>query len=197
MVLLAVACTPASAQVPTLAPPFNANYSVSDIGPPPGVSPRLGGLMLKAGTTDKLLIGGAADATQGTLYEVTVARDPQGHISGFVGTATVAAAAPNIDGGLDYGPGNTLFIARWPNNELGLYKPGSTAADKVIDATPLGIESSLIATRFVPPGSPGAGRLKLVSYSGGAWYDAGVTPDGNGTYNLSGVKEITASRLPG
>jgi hypothetical protein len=197
VVLAALACAPASAQVPTLEPPFNASYSVNVLSIPPGVSPRLGGLTLKAGTTDKLLIGGAADSTQGTLYEVTVARDPQGHISGFVGSAAVYAAAPNIDGGVDYGPGNVLFIARWPSNQLGQYKPGSTAADKVIDVTPLGVESSLVANRFVPPGSPGAGHLKLVSYGGGAWYDASVTPDGSGTFDLAGVKEIAASRLPG
>src|SRR3954468_10241433 len=115
---MALPCAPASAQVPTLDPPFNGDYSVNDLGLPAGVSPRLGGLTLKAGTTDKLLLGGAADAAQGTLYEVTVARNPQGHISGFVGTAKVYAAAPNVDGGVDYGPGNVLFVARWPSNEL-------------------------------------------------------------------------------
>src|SRR3954454_18916424 len=177
-VVLALAlCAPAGAQVPQLEPPFTAGYSVADLGVPPGVSPRLGGLTLKAGTTDRLLIGGAADASQGTLYEIGVTRDAQGHINGFAGSGTVAAAAPNIDGGVDYGPGNVLFIARWPSNQLALYKPGSTAADKVIDTAALGVENSLVANRFVPPGSPGAGRLKLVSYSGGAWYDAGITPD--------------------
>jgi hypothetical protein len=196
-VLMALGCAPATAQLPTLQAPFAGDYTVSDLGVPPGVSPRLGGLTLKAGTTDTLLIGGAADASQGTIYEITVARDAQGHINRFVGTGRVFAAAPNIDGGLEYGPGNVLFAARWPTNALGEMKPGSTAADKVIDVTPLGIESSLVAHRFVPPGSPGAGRLKLVSYSGGAWYDAGVKPDGSGTYDLTGVKEITASRLPG
>jgi hypothetical protein len=194
---MALACAPASAQVPTLEPPFNGNYAVNDLGLPPGVSPRLGGLTLKAGTTDKLLIGGAADSAQGALYEVTVARNPQGHISGFVGAATVSAAAPNVDGGVDYGPGNVLFVSRWPSNELAQYKPGSAAADKVINTSLLGVESSLVANRFVPAGSPGAGRLKLVSYGGGAWYDAGIAPDGAGTYNLTGVKEITGSRLPG
>jgi hypothetical protein len=197
VLLLAFACAPASAQVPTLAPPFTGHYAVSDLGLPAGVSPRLGGLTLKAGTTDKLLIGGAADATQGTLYEVTVTRDAQGHINGFSGTATVYAAAPNVDGGVDYGPGNVLFVARWPSNELAEYKPGSTVADKVISSPQLGTESSLVANRFVPSGSPGAGRLKLVSYSGGAWYDAGVAPDGAGTYNLTGFHEVTGSRLGG
>src|SRR5690242_13569035 len=119
-----------------------------------------------------------------------------GHISSFVGTAKVYAAAPNVDGGVDYGPGNVLFVARWPSNELSEFKPGSTAADKVIPMTAFGVPS-LVANRFVPAGSPGAGHLKLVSYSDGQWYDAGVTPDGAGTYNLTGLKNVAGATLPG
>jgi hypothetical protein len=194
---LLLCAAPAGAQVPTLQSPFSRDYSVSVLPIPAGVSPRLGGLTLKAGSTDKLLIGGAADSGQGALYEVTVARDAQGHITGFVGTATVAASAPNVDGGVDYGPGNVLFVSQWPTNALAQYRPGSTAPSKVTDVTPLGVESSLVANRFVPAGAPGAGRLKLVAYGAGGWYDASVTPDGAGTYNLAGVKEVPASRLGG
>ena len=197
VVLLVVICAPASAQVPTLSSPFTSSYSVSVLNAPAGVPTRFGGLTLKAGTTDKLLLGGAANAADGALYQVTVARDAQGHISGFLGTATRYADAAYNDGGVAYGPGNVLFLARWPVNELGQTKPGSTATDKVIPVEPLGIESSLVALGFVPPGSPGAGRLKLVSYGGGAWYDASVKPDGSGTYDLTGVREINGSRLSG
>jgi hypothetical protein len=195
-VLLLLLAAPARAQ-DQVAAPFARDYSITDLGVPPGVSPRLGGLTLKAGTTDRLLLGGAADATQGTLYEIGVTRDAQGHINGFAGPGTVFAAAPNIDGGVDYGPGNVLFIARWPTDQLAQYKPGSTVADKVIDTAALGVEHSIVANRFVPPGSPGAGRLKLVSYGGGAWYDAGVTADAAGTYDLTGVHEVTDSRVGG
>ena len=196
-VLLVLFCAPASAQVPVLSPPFDGSYSISDLGAPAGVPTRFGGLTLKAGTTDKLLLGGAANGSDGALYEVTLARDPQGHISGFVGTATRAADAAYNDGGVIYGPGNVLFLARWPNNELGQTKPGSAVTDKIIPLTPLGIESSLASLLFVPSGLPGAGRLKLASYSGGAWYDATVSPDGSGTYDLVGPKEVTTSRLSG
>jgi hypothetical protein len=196
-VLMAVTCVPASAQVPVLSPPFTSDYAVSVIGAPAGVPTRFGGLALKAGTTDKLLLGGAANSADGALYEVTVARDAQRHISGFVGTATRYAAAAYNDGGVVYGPGNVLFLARWPVNELGQTKPGSTITDKITPLAPFGIESSLVALRFVPPGSPGAGRLKLVSYGGGAWYDASVKADGAGTYDLVGPREVTGSRLSG
>ncbi len=37
----------------------------------------------------------------------------------------------------------------------------------------------------MPAGLPGAGRLKLVSILGNRWYDAIVTPDGTGTYNIT------------
>ena len=90
-----------------------------------------------------------------------------------------------------------LFLARWPVNQLGQTKPGSTVTDKLIDVAPLGVASSLVSLGFVPPGMPGAGRLKLASYSGGQWYDAGVAPDGSGTYNLVGVTAVPGSTLSG
>ena len=120
------------------------------------------------------------------------------------GTSTASSAPPSAaadaaynDGGVTYGPGGVLFLARWPNNELGQTKPGSAITDKIIPLGPFGIESSLAALLFVPPGLPGAGRLKMSSYGGGAWYDATVKPDGSGTYDLVGPKEVATSRLSG
>ena len=76
-VLTLLFCAPASAQVPALSAPFGGSYSISDLGAPAGVPTRFGGLTLKAGTTDKLLLGGGANGSDGALYEVTLARDPQ------------------------------------------------------------------------------------------------------------------------
>ena len=194
---LAVACAPARAQDVQLQAPFAGSYSVKDLGPPPGLPSRLGGLTLKAGTTDRLLIGGEADGSTGALYEVRLNRDSGGHVSGFAGTAKRFADPAYNDGGVTYGPGNVLFLARWPTNELGQTKPGSTVTDKIIDVTPFGVASSLVGLAFVPPGMPGAGRLKLVSYSGGQWYDAGVAADGSGTFNLTGVTAVPGSTLTG
>jgi hypothetical protein len=193
--VLAFAGTPASAQ--ELVAPFAGSYSLADLGPPPGVPARLGGLTLKAGTTDRLLIGGEADGVGGALYEVRLVRGASGHVTGFAGTAKRFADAAYNDGGVTYGPGNVLFLARWPVNQLGQTKPGSSVTDKLIDVAPLGIASSLVSLGFVPPGQPGAGRLKLASYSGGEWYDAAVAPDGSGTYNLVNVTPVPGSTLPG
>ena len=60
-----------------------------------------------------------------------------------------------------------------------------------------GVASSLVGVGFVPSGFPGAGSLKLSSYSGGEWYDAAVTPDGTGTFNLASVTQVPASSIPG
>jgi hypothetical protein len=187
----------ASARAQDLEPPFASSYSLNDLGPPPGVPTRLGGLTLKAGTTDRLLIGGEADGSTGALYEIGVVRDGAGHITGFSGTATRFADAAYNDGGVAYGPGNVLFLARWPSNQLGQTKPGSRITDKITDLGAFGIASSLVGLAFVPAGMPGAGHLKLASYSGGQWYDAGLTPDGSGTYNLANVTPVTGSTLPG
>ena len=127
----------ASAQAPEIAPPFDDAYTATDIGTPPGVPANLGGLTLKAGTTDRLLIGGAANRTAGALYEIGVVRDGSGHITAFSGTATRFADAANNDGGITYGPGGVLFLARYPNNEIGQTRPGSAITDKVVPLAPL------------------------------------------------------------
>ncbi len=198
LLALALAFVPAgSASGQTLVAPFDGSYSVQDLGQVPGVPDSLGGLTFKAGTTDRLLIGGQANDAAGALYEIGVVRDASGHIVGFSGGATRFGDAAYNDGGVTYGPGGVLFLARWPQNELGQTKPGSAITDKVISLMALGVESSLASMQFVPPGQPGGGSLKLASYRGGAWYDADVVADGAGTYDLANVREIVDSRIDG
>jgi len=94
------------------------------------------------------------------------------------------------DGGVLFGPGGVLFTSRWPVNELGQTKPGSTDEDKIIDLAALGVADSHAALNFVPGGFAGAGLVKLVSWSGGEWYSASLTPDGSGTFDLTGLLQI-------
>jgi hypothetical protein len=195
--LALLGASPASAQNEQIEPPFNQSYTLHRLGAPPGVPSQFGGLTLKAGTTDRLLIGGAANSVSGALYEIGLVRDAQGHITGFSGQATRYADAQYNDGGVAYGPDGVLFLARWPVNQLGQTTAGSAVTDKVIEMAGLNVASSLASLAFVPAGQPGAGSLKLASYSGGQWYDAAVEPDGNGTFNLTGVTPVTASLLPG
>ena len=197
LLALAAGVPAASAQAPVIAPPFDDAYTATDIGTPEGVPANLGGLTLKAGTTDRLLIGGAANQTTGALYEIGVVRDGSGHITAFSGTATRFADAANNDGGITYGPGGVLFLARYPNNEIGQTRPGSAITDKVVPLAPLGITGSPGSLLFVPPGQPGAGSLKIASYSGGQWYDAAVAPDGAGTYDIVDVRAISGAVLTG
>jgi hypothetical protein len=195
LMLATIVAAPASAQ--QLIAPFDASYTVHDLGTPPGVPDRLGGLTLKAGTPDRLLIGGEANAATGALYEIGLLRDASGHIVGFSGPAARFADAAYNDGGVTYGPGGVLFLARWPQNELGQTRAGSTATDKVIPLAPFGIPSSLASLFFVPQGQPGAGSLKMATYGGGQWYDADVVPDGSGTYDLANVTAVADSTLSG
>ena len=77
-----------------------------------------------------------------------------------------------------------LFVTRYPANQLEQSKPGSIAPDKVIDLTPLGVTGSVGSIGFVPPGFPGAGSMKIVSYGDNGWYHCDFVPDGNGTFNV-------------
>ena len=179
-------------------PQFAPRYSCFDLGPVPGVpAQKYGGLTLTSERcSTRLLIGGAANLPDGKLYAVNVTRDGAGHINGFQGTATVQAEAPYNDGGISFGPMGVLFITRYPNNELQQTLPNSRAADKVIPLTPLMIQFSTGALNFVPAalgGGPTA--LRMVSWSGGQWYNVRLAPDGRGTYDIMGVTHVLT--LPG
>src|SRR6476469_445000 len=170
--------------------PFADSYSCVSLGSPAGVVTPYGGLTFKYDDPNTVLIGGAANDATGRIYQIGVIRNASGHIIGFSGTARLYPSATSRigqynDGGVAFGPDNVLFVTRYPANQLEQSKPGSNVPNKVTDLSPLGVASSVGSLAFVPQGFPGAGRLKLVSYPSGGWYDIDFTPDGNGTFNLS------------
>lgn len=170
-----------------IAAPYNAVYSLQNLGAVPGLpGPSFGGLTIQALDTDYLLIGGAANNSAGALYRVQLVRNGTNHIVGFSGSATRYADAAFNDGSVSYGPDNVLFLTRYPQNSIGQTRYGSTLTDRIISLAPT-VGSTPGGLAFVPPGYPNAGHMKIVSYSGGAFYDATVSPDGNGTYNINNI----------
>jgi hypothetical protein len=75
-------------------------------------------------------------------------------------------------------------------NELGQTRPGETDEARIDDLAALGVAQSHAAINFIPPGFAGAGEARLVSWSGGQWYDLDLTPDGSGTFDISNVTQI-------
>lgn len=183
--LPAVCLLGAALTAQVIQPPFTGVYGFTDLGVVPGVPTPLGGVVFKSNDPNRVLIGGSANNGAGAIYEIAVARDATGRITGFVGSATQYALAPNIDGGLQYGPGGVLFFTKYSNNEVGQIKPGSTAPDRTDSLAPFGVSGSVGALSFVPSGFPHAGELKLASYSGNTWWGFTTSPDGSGTYNLT------------
>lgn len=182
--------TGAAAQAQVLGVDFAANYAVRSLGSVSSLPNNYGGLTFL--DSDTMLIGGGANGSGGLLYTVDVLRDATTqHITGFAGSATAYSSVGTYnDGGVVFGPGGVLFTSQWPVNRLGQTKPGSTVEDKVIDLGALGVASSHSAVNFVPAGFGGAGLVKLVSYGGGQWYSASLSPDGNGTYDLAGLAQV-------
>ena len=172
----------------SMGPDFAKDYEVVDLGPVPGLPTPAGGLVIRADEPNTLYIGGSANQGVGAVYRVGLARDTLGRITSF-GCAAISsfASAPNIDGGLFFGPGNVLFYTGFPTNVIGQIAPGATSPTKVIALGPLGITSSTGSATVVPSGFPGAGRLKVLSYSASLWYDASLVPDGAGTFDIVGV----------
>ena len=187
--------TPAFAQ--TIETPFDSSYSFIDLGSVPDLPPSYGGLTIKDGDFDTLLIGGDANTAEGKIYAIDVVRDSEDHIVGFSGVAVPVIDAGFNNGGVTFGPDGVLFLARWPENELGQVKPGSPSTDKIIDLDLFGVTPSPGGVTFVPPGFPQAGHLKMASWEGGQWYDATLTPDGFDTFDIDTLSNIPASTLPG
>ena len=195
-VALAVFASSATGQ--TLGADFAANYQINDLGSITNLPPSYGGLTFL--DTNTLLIGGTANEDTGLIYQVGVVRDATTQaITGF-GSATVwrnGSVGAYNDGGVVFGPGGVLFTSRWPVNELGQTKPGSTSEDKITDLGALGVAASNAALNFVPAGFGGAGQLKLVSWAGGEWYSANLAPDGAGTYDLTGLAAVNLGTVDG
>ena len=186
--LLAVA-GPAHAQ--TIQPPYNGSYTFTDLGSITNVPTNYGGLTFKLDNSNVILIGGAANGTAGALYSVPVTRGTGNHITAL-GSASLFGQGANNDGGVVFGPGNVLFLARYPVDELGENKPPSwTTTDKVVSLGSLGVAVSPGALNFVPAGFPGAGLMKIVSWSGGQWYTAAFSSDGTGGFNITSATQNT------
>jgi hypothetical protein len=191
--VVAITCRPASAGPSgfTVAPPYSSHYTAANLGPAPGVPAVSLALTFKADDPNTLLISGFADDFLGTgsIYSIGVTRDSHQHITGFSGTASFFASAPGIDAGLVNGPGGVLFYTDFNNNRIGEIKPGSVAPDKFINIADLGLPNGGVGgLGFVPAGLPGAGGLKLSMGNDSGFYSATVTPDGSGTYDISGLK---------
>jgi hypothetical protein len=179
----------------TVGPDFGGSYTATSLGSVPGLPALYGGLTFL--DNNNIIIGGSANTAAGLIYQIGVARDVSGHVTGFSGTATPYPGATSSigefnDGGVVFGPGGVLFLARWPSNELGQVKPGSTNEDKVIPNVLPGASSSISAQNFVPAGFGGAGEFKLVTWAGGQWFTATLSPDGSGTFDLVGLTVTSA-----
>lgn len=187
---LAICCSISGLALSQSIDPFySGDYTFTDLGSVAGVPSNYGGLTLLAGNPNKLLLGGSANNAAGMLYVVDVVRDVDGHIVGFSGSATVYAEAPYNDGGVTYGPNGVLYASRWPVNELGMYLPGSTTPDKVVDLAALGVANSHSALVWGPGARTYANRLKLSSWSGGQFYDATYSFDAFGMVDILSVTQ--------
>lgn len=101
--------------------------------------------------------------------------------------ANASGGGGGIDGGLQYGPGHVLFFTSYADHHIGEIRPGETTVARAIYLGDLGMAGSVGALQFVPAGFPGAGRLKIASYSASTWYDTTVSPAAanDGTYDIA------------
>jgi hypothetical protein len=173
--VLAALVTLPSLTAQSVLPPFDTAYQIISI--PTGLG-GYGGTAFAPGNPNVLLVG---TYNSGVIRALPLVRNGSGFVTGSQAPITVATVG-GPDGGLAFGPGNVLFATWYGANRLTQVKPGSTAADRVDDLYPLGLAASVGACTFVPAGMPGAGRLKVCTWSPSQFHDLPLTPDGNGTY---------------
>jgi hypothetical protein len=190
--LLLLALSPSLFAAATIAPFYAGSYTITDLGPAGNITNPYGGLNIVAGNNNLLLLGGTANQAGGLFYTVPVTRGAGNHIVSLGSPSVFGTAGSYNDGGLAYGPGGVLFYTQYPINMVSEIKPGSTSDDKTVDLSTIGIVSSTGALNFVPAGFPGAGDLKISSWSGGQWYNVTYAPDGSGTYNLTSATYINS-----
>ncbi len=189
--LAAVFAAPAARGI-AIDPFYSPSYAFTDLGAVPGLPEAYGGLTFKPGDASKIWIGGTANEAGGRIHEVSVVRGVDGHITGFSGTATALAFGAYNDGGVVVGPGGVLFLAQWPENNIGQVLPGGAVEHRIDSGASFGIPltDSISAMNFVPPGFGGAGKMKVTTWEDGRWFDVNYTPDGAGGYDLSGAVQI-------
>jgi hypothetical protein len=191
--------------VPVIAPAFQSHYAITaDLGQYPlyPFGGNYSALCFSPTDPNELLVAAQVTTLARGIVRTTVARDGNGHITGFSGvTGNFAYAAPNIDSGLAYGPNGVLFATTYPDNLLYQYKPGSFERDKINDLGALGVYPSTGSVTFVPAGNAGAGGIRFIqNWPYGRMYTADLAADGGGTYNVTnvtGVMEFGGGNSPG
>jgi hypothetical protein len=174
----------------TLAPPFQKDYALYDLGPPPGVPDPLGGCTIDWKDDDTLLIAGASEDTTSALYSIKILRDACKHIIGWNGSATLVAHAPYMDANLVYlgtqgdgGTGPLMLYTEWPNATLGQLLPTDTTPSRETDLSQIGLiaQGSLGGLGIVLQGNQ-AGELRGVTYpvygSISEWHHIQIAADG-------------------
>lgn len=132
-------------------------------------------------TGSTLYLGSGGNSTTATVVAFPAVRSAStGKIAGFGPPATVAAA-PGIDGGLQWWNG-TLFFTAWPSNLLGQFNGSTTATYNLPAST-----QSPGGLAFVPQGLPNAGTLLVSSYDTGMIWTVQLSPAGNGFYSPVGA----------
>jgi hypothetical protein len=175
--LPAVLVFAAAASAQAVAPPFNSTWHIVNLGPVSGVS-SYGGTAIAAANPNTLLVSPWPSTA---ILAVPLVRNGSGQIIG-TGTATPVITVGGTDGGLAFGPGGVLFNTWFGANNLNQTKPGSVATDRVDGLFALGLNATVGTCTFVPAGMPGAGRLKVCSWTPALFHDVPLTPDGTGTY---------------
>ncbi len=164
----------------TIAAEYAPHYTAYELGAVPGVPGPLGGCAIDPNDPNRLLIAGESEQATAAIYAIKVKRGDCKHITGFDGTATLVASAPNVDANLVFTAKGLLLYTRWPTVGFGELLPGATSPSREIDLKALGMAGGGAGgLGFVPPGLDAEGELRAVTWPEGVFHHLYTEPDGN------------------
>jgi hypothetical protein len=196
-VLALCALAPSALRAQVLDPAFTADYSLLDLGSASGVPSNYGGVFILLGQPNTLYIGGSANNAGGALYAVPITRDSNGLITGIAGPGVRVADAPFNDGGINPDPGGLISYGQWPSNNYAQVNLGTGLVVNTVPLGPFGVASASATAAFIPPGYPGAGGMRIASWSNGEFYNITYSVGAGGIISISAATQVGGSTLPG
>ncbi len=160
---------------------------INTFGVPAGLSSSLGTMLFSADGNTVYIIENSEDA-DAAISSAIVVRDGNGDVIGF-GTFTQVFAHPNLDSGLEFGPGTDTYFFRVEPERIGQRLTNGSIETTIIT----GYDGYYGGLGFIPPGYTNGGDIVTAAYN--EYYELykhDVTPDGDGSFTVNGAGTLYA-----
>jgi hypothetical protein len=160
---------------------------INTFGVPAGLTSELGAMMFSADGNTVYILDDSEDSGS-TIASASVSRSGNGNVVGF-GAFTEVFAYPNLDTGLEFGPGTGTFFFHVYSDEI-----GQRLTDGTVETTTItGYDGEYGGLGFIPADYTNGGDILSSAYNEYyKLYKHDVTPDGDGSFTVDGAGTLYA-----